>query len=201
MSGKPAARRKLRQSWNEPGHAHELTFSCYRRWPLLSKDLTRTWFIEALDRARQRRNFALWGYVIMPEHAHVLLHPREPAYAISSILKSIKQPVSQHAMAFLRKHDPEWLERLKVVRPNGRVEYRFWQQGGGYDRNVHHEDTAWTCVEYIHANPVRRELCAIPTDWPWSSARWYEGLENVKLEMDEPPPWPSGTRRGRRRGR
>ena len=102
MPGKPVAHRKLRRSWNEPGHAHELTFSCYRRSPLLSKDLPRSWFIAALDRARHRWNFALWAYVIMPEHAHVLLYPRQPGYQISSILKSIKQPVSQHATCSTR---------------------------------------------------------------------------------------------------
>ena len=108
LGGRTTPHRKLRRSWNEPGHAHELTFSCYRRWPLLSKDLTRSWFVEALDRARQRWNLALWAYVIMPEHAHVLLHPRDPAYEISSILKSSKQPVSQRAMAYLRRHNPWW---------------------------------------------------------------------------------------------
>jgi putative transposase len=137
----------------------------------------------------------------MPEHVHVLIYPRQADYDMATILKAIKQPVSQRAAAFLRKHAPDWLERLRVTRPNGRVEYRFWQQGGGYDRNVIHEDTAWTSVEYIHANPVRRELCATPTDWVWSSARWYAGLDDVKLAMDEPPPWPSSARRGRASGR
>ncbi|MFQ5807406.1 MAG: transposase [Phycisphaerae bacterium] len=157
------------------------------------------WLLDALDQARCRWNFALWAYVIMPEHAHLLIHPREANYEIALILKAIKQPVSQHAAAFLRQHAPEWLERLRVTRPGGRVEYRFWQQGAGYDRNIFREQTAWTCVEYIHANPVRRELVAMPMDWPWSSARWYAGLDGAKLSMDEPPPWPSLTRHGRKR--
>ena len=63
--------RKRRISYDEPGHAHELTFSCYGRLPLLSKDRTRLWLIEALDVARQRWAFELWAYVIMPEHAHM----------------------------------------------------------------------------------------------------------------------------------
>jgi len=191
--------RKLRRAWNEPGHVHELTFSCHKRWPLLANERTRGWFIEALDQARRRWDFALWAYVIMPEHVHLLICPRNSAYDISTILKAIKQPVSQRAAAFLRDHNPQWLKRLRVNRPNGRIEYRFWQQGGGYDRNVIHEATAGTCVEYLHANPVRRELCATPTDWYWSSARWYAGLAGVTLVMDEPPPWPSLTRQGRGR--
>jgi putative transposase len=68
--------RKLVRSYNEPGHAHELTFSCFRRLPLLSKDRSRSWFIEAMESARQRRQLALWAYVIMPEH---IQHHRLPA--------------------------------------------------------------------------------------------------------------------------
>jgi REP-associated tyrosine transposase len=40
-------------------------------------------------------------------------------------------------------------------------------------------------IDYIHANPVRRGLVARAEDWEWSSARWYEGLRPVKLEMDK----------------
>lgn len=199
MSGAPTHHRKQRKSWNEPGHAHELTFSCHRRLALLSKNRTRLWLLEALDQARCRWDFAVWAYVIMPEHVHILIHPRAVNYDIALILKAIKQPVSQRTVAFLRKNAPAWLDHLRVTRACGRSEYRFWQQGGGYDRNIIREETAWTCVEYIHANPVRRELVATPADWPWSSARWYAGLDEVKLEMDEPPPWPSLTRHGRRR--
>ncbi len=51
--------RKTRERFNEPGHAHELTFSCHRRLPMLSKDRTRVWFVEALDRARRASDRAL----------------------------------------------------------------------------------------------------------------------------------------------
>ncbi|MFQ5806781.1 MAG: transposase [Phycisphaerae bacterium] len=194
----PAAHRKRRTTWNEPGHAHELTFSCFPRLPLLTKERTRRWLIEALDRARQRWCFELWAYVIMPEHVHVLLYPTSAEYSISAVLKAIKQPVARRALLHLRRFAPHFLDRLRVGRP-GRVEYRFWQAGGGYDRNIYDEATAWACVEYIHGNPARRELCAVPTDWLWSSARWYAGLDDVPLEMDACPQSPS-LARGRRRG-
>ena len=46
--------RHLRKSLDLPNHAHELTFSCYRGYKLLSKDRTRQWLVDALDRARQK---------------------------------------------------------------------------------------------------------------------------------------------------
>src|SRR5688500_19034631 len=77
--------RKVRHSFNLPGHAHELTFSCYQRLPLLSRDRTRQWFIEALESARKIHRFQLWAYVIMPEHAHVLIFPPIDDYSIPGI--------------------------------------------------------------------------------------------------------------------
>lgn len=179
--------RKTRRCFNDEGHAHELTFSCYKGLPLLSKDRSRQWFVDSLDRARRKWQFELWAYVIMPEHVHVLLYPTLMDYDISTILKGIKLSVSRRAVRFLRANSPAFLKRLKVTRPGGRVEHRFWEQGGGYDRNIFKEKVAWASIDYIHNNPVRRGLCDIPTDWPWSSARWYEGLDDVVLAMDGTP--------------
>ncbi len=182
--------RKWRITYNEPGQAHELTFSCYKRFSFLSKDRTRLWLIQALDAARRRWAFDLWAYVIMPEHAHLLLLPRRLDYRIAMILKAIKQPVARKGLAYLRDTAPQWVDRVKITRPNARAEYRFWQQGGGYDRNIYNAKTAWASVEYIHANPVRRGLADTPVDWPWSSARWYKGLDDVILPMDDAPETP-----------
>src|SRR3954453_15011020 len=121
--------RKLRKTINEAGHAHEVTFSYYKRLPLLSKDRTREWFIEALRRAQSRWKFDLWAYVIMPEHAHVLLLPCEDDYDISMIVKAIKQSVARKALEFLRINSPEWLARLAAPTSNQQVEHRFWEAG------------------------------------------------------------------------
>jgi putative transposase len=71
-----------------------------------------------------------------------------------------------------------------TVREGPRLRQRFWQRGGGYDRNITSTEALPAVIEYIHANPVRRGLVARAEDWEWSSARWYAGLRPVKLEMD-----------------
>ena len=180
--------RKLRQLSDVPGEAHELTFSCYRRLRMLGRDRTRRWLIESLEAARRRHDFELWAYVIMPEHAHVLLCPRRSEYDTGVIRQSIKQPVGQKAVNWLKSNDAAWLTELRKISTNGRVHYHFWQPGGGYDRSIVKPKTAWLAVEYIHNNPVRRGLIERPTDWVWSSARWYEGAGDVVLEMDDIPP-------------
>ncbi|WP_406697381.1 REP-associated tyrosine transposase [Singulisphaera sp. Ch08] len=160
---------------NAPGHAHELTFSCYKRLPLLSRDRTCRWLVESIDAARHQAQFDLWAYVIMPEHAHVLIRPREADYDISEMLWKMKQPVGRKAIAFLKLNSRKWLEKLTVHRADGSVSRQFWQTGGGYDRNIIKTDTLMKVVDYFHQNPVRRGLVDRTEEWEWSSARWYAG--------------------------
>ena len=163
--------RKTCKRYNVPGHAHALTFTCKDKRPLLDSEPAKRLFVASLGAARQSRRFHLWAYVVMPEHAHVLLWPREPDYSISETLRAIKRP-----MAF-RAH------QQGIVQEPG-----FWLAGGGYDRNltspeaVHHE------IEYMHGNPVRRGLCAEPADWRYSSAGFWAGHADVPLAMDRTVP-------------
>ena len=179
--------RHLRKSIDLPNHAHELTFSCYRRYKLLSKDRSRQWFVDSLDRARRKHDLLLLNYVIMPEHVHVTVFPQRSEYKTRDILFSIKKPVADKAINYLRRTDPRWLERLTLRQPNGKAERHFWQLGGGYDRNIVTMRALENSTNYVHANPVRRGLVVAPTDWEWSSARWYEGERDVKLRMDDVP--------------
>ena len=177
-------RRMRRPTANEPGHAHELTFSCYRGFPFLRAEATCQWLADAIDAARRKLDFALWAYVFMPEHVHLLFWPRHPVYDIASILKAIKQPVAVRAIKHLRQHSPEWLQRITVKKGN-KVERRFWQAGGGFDRNVADPRLALVMIDYIHNNPVRRKLVPRPEDWKWSSAGWLEGKNSLRPDSIE----------------
>jgi putative transposase len=143
--------------------------------------------VEALDLARHRHQLDLWAYVIMPEHAHVLLWPRRAEYAIAAILKTIKQSVSRRAIRHVLSEAPHWLDRLAVRRGSGRVEHRFWLAGGGYDRNMVGPRAVPLSIKYFHNNPVRRGLVKCAADWIWSSARWYADFSDVPLVMDPLP--------------
>jgi putative transposase len=176
---------KTCKRWNEPGDAHFLTFTCFHGYKLLSRDRTRKWFVDAADRARRKHSFDVWAYVIMPEHVHVIIRSRVRDYDVSRMLKAMKWPVTIRARKHLERTSPEWVRRLTDVQPNGDKHFRFWQRGGGFDRNVRHERSLGAMIEYIHANPVRRGLVREPSDWIWSSARWYDGHRDVPLQMDD----------------
>src|SRR5262249_34112682 len=158
------------------------TFSCYRRLPLLSKDRTRWWFVEALEDARREHRFELWAWVIMPEHVHLLVYPREVKYKTARILAAVKRPVGEQAIAYLRQQAPDFLQRLAVINRT-RPYPRFWQAGPGHDRNPDEPRAIHQAVAYLHANPVRRGLVERPEDWFWSSAADWAGHANVPLKV------------------
>jgi hypothetical protein len=83
---------KLCRRLNEPGHAHALTFSCFRRQPFLSRDRTRRWMLEAIASARATHGFHLWAYVLMPEHLHLLIWPPAPEYDVGAIPPASSNP-------------------------------------------------------------------------------------------------------------
>jgi putative transposase len=70
---------------NVPGHVHFYTFSCDQRLPLLTNDTWRIWLVESINHARKELDVALWAYVFMPEHVHLLVHPRRENYRISDL--------------------------------------------------------------------------------------------------------------------
>jgi len=174
---------KRRVRYNEPGQPRELTWSCYRHYAFLNRERTRQWLCEALDAARTEYGFQLWAYVLMPEHVHLLVNPGEAPQRMSRFLQAVKEPVARKAIRYLKSNGAEWLARV-TVREGARVRRRFWQPGGGYDRNITSANVLRAVIDYLHANPVRRGLVATAEDWEWSSARWYAGRRPVKLEMD-----------------
>ena len=153
-----------RRPFDEPGHAHELTFTCFRRFRFLDAERTCTWLAQAIERARVRLDFDLWAYVFMPEHAHLIVWPRRPKSRIAPILKAIKQPVGQRGVAYLEANAPRWLPRITRVR-GGRTERLFWQSGGGYDRNLIVPRTLAATIDYpgLFTNSLaeRRKLFAV----------------------------------------
>jgi len=182
----PNPRRIHRRNYNEPGHAHELTFSCYHRFAFLQSDRTCHWLADAINAARESLSFDLWAYVFMPDHVHLIVFPRTAPYDIAEIRSAIKLPVARKAIAWLRRESPEWIEKLTRQRGT-RTETLFWQSGGGYDRIVTAPQTLARMIDYVHLNPVRKLLVASAGEWKWSSARWY--LERIigPLQVDPVP--------------
>lgn len=108
----------------------------------------------------------------MPEHVHLIVWPIGNS-TISKLLFALKKPFSYRVKRMLAaRHDP-LLETLTIQGRPDKMTFRFWQEGGGYDRNIHNGKTLRLAIEYIHNNPVRRGLCPSPEDYRWSSWKYY----------------------------
>ena len=135
--------------YHESRQAHFLTFSCYHRRPNFSTPQSRAVFESALERVRANYRLCVYGYVVMPEHVHMLVSEPEKG-TLAQAMQSLKQGVARRLA--LRAADPFWQARY-------------------YDFNVWSESRFVEKLRYIHRNPVTRGLVARPEDWPWSSFR------------------------------
>jgi putative transposase len=170
------------------GDLHFITFSCYRRRAFLGTPQSRDCFVSVLDVVRGRHQFHLFGYVVMPEHVHLLIS-EPPTVTPSSVLQVLKQKVSRE----LGSTRPAMTIPQRVGRPDPpkTTEASFWQRRF-YDFNVWNPLRIREKLCYIHANPVRRNLVADPGDWPWSSWSYYASGKPGLLRIDSlgngPPP-------------
>jgi putative transposase len=143
------------------GHTHFITFSCYRRQPFLAAPRAKLTLLRALERVRLLYDLRVYGYVVMPEHIHLLL--REPRRSVLSVaLKSLKQGVSR-----------------RLIGNRG----QFWEKRY-YDFNVYSGEKWIEKLRYLHRNPVHRGLCTQPEQWPWSSFNHYATGEEGTAEIE-----------------
>ncbi len=130
------------------GNFHFITFSCFHRAPYLASPSARGLFENALERTRLRSKFVVAGYVVMPEHVHLLIG--EPLKGtIARVIHALKLSVSLR-----RTERPYWQARY-------------------YDFNVWAAEKVSEKLDYMHRNPVVRGLVKRPEDWQWSSFRHY----------------------------
>jgi putative transposase len=145
----------------QTGNLHFITFSCHGRNPYLATPAAKHLFESILESRRLKYSFDIAGYVIMPEHVHLLLTepPREP---LSKAIASLKREVSR-----LSAESPFWLPRY-------------------FDFNIFSNQKRTEKLRYLHRNPVHRGLVEHPEDYPWSSFRSYalgeQGPVTIRLK-------------------
>ena len=147
--------------YQQCGCFHFITFSCYHRLPYLGTAAARLLFERSLETMRLRYDFVVAGYVVMPEHIHLLVNEPQQS-TLDQAIKAFKLSVT------LRRSE----------RP-------FWQ-ARYYDFNVFTEEKRVEKLRYMHRNPVARGLVEKPEDWSWSSFRHYAtGIEGtVEIESE-----------------
>jgi putative transposase len=158
--------------WSKPqryygaGHLHFITCSCYRRQPLLDSPEHRDLFVGALEQSRRRYHFVVVGYVVMPEHIHLLISEPQKKNP-STVMQALKLGFARRVLAEAkRKRDPAQGALFE------QAPQHIWQKRF-YDFNVWTERKCIEKLRYVHRNPVKRGLVASPELWRWSSFRAY----------------------------
>src|SRR5580692_1026344 len=151
------------------GNLHFITWSCYRRRPLLDNPARRDLLLAALELMRVRYRFAVIGYVVMPEHVHLLIS--EPLIGDpSKTVQAAKLSVSR---------------RLAI---SSEFSGRFWHSRF-YDFNLWGPQKEVEKLNYMHRNPAVRGLVASPEDWRWSSYRSYAYREAGLIRINDWTLW------------
>jgi putative transposase len=141
---------------------HFITFSCYRRLALLRTVRARNAFLIVLNEVRGRYRFLVIGYVVMPEHVHMLIG--ESKKANPSVVQVLKQRVSRRLRGRMRGRSSAG--QLSLWK-NAAV-HRSFRQRRFYDFNVWSRKKRIEKLNYMHMNPVKRGLVADAKLWTWS---------------------------------
>jgi putative transposase len=131
------------------GYLHFITTSCYERRPFLGSPENRDLFLQALERVRRQYGFVVLGYVVMPEHVHLLVsEPRRGS--IATIMQAIKQSSARKLLRVLRGGSG-----TREVSSGSAASDHIWQRRF-YDFVVFTERKRVEKLRYIHRNPVPR---------------------------------------------
>jgi putative transposase len=167
--------------YDHDGNARFVTFCTHARLPILTNNRFRYAVVDAIRQVRKDSELRLNGYVIMPEHVHLVLIPPNNV-KLGPVIGEIKRVSAKKILEQLRASNSNLLKKLQVKRDR-QGPIALWQRRC-YDHNCRTEAEMWKAVRYCDDNPVSRGLASKPEHWVWSSYGWYHDIPGVVLEMD-----------------
>jgi len=160
-----------------------ITTVARNRLPVFRSEPIKAVAVAALDEARRSASFALFAYVIMPDHLHVLT---DSARKPSDTLRFVNGILSHRVIQYLKEHNfASSLEKLRTATKDQNYRYSLVD----HHSNVlllTSESAFIERVNYIHQNPVRAGLVERAEDYRWSSVRCWRRmmLEGEPLVVD-----------------
>ncbi len=146
-------------------------------------------FLESLERMRVIYRFRVYGYVVMPEHVHLLVSEPETVLLATAFTGSEDFRGTTGERPTSANNGQMWAPNV-----NHQGSEPFWQKRY-YDHNVRSHQSFSEKLDYIHRNPVKRGLVANAEDWPWSSFRHYAFADIGPVEIESG--WTAARRNGR----
>lgn len=128
----------------------------------------------------REKRVKIYGFVIMDNHIHLIWQGTD-LYSLKHSQLSFMKFTAQQIKFDLEKNHPELLSRFYVEAKDRK--FQFWK------RNALSIDIMSYAVfvqklNYIHRNPVKAGMCDNETDYHFSSARHYQGMEHPHLFLE-----------------
>jgi len=153
------------------GYLHFITTSCYRRLPLLARPPNRDLFLRLLESVRRRYRFVVCGYVVTPEHVHLVIG--EPERGDPSVLiKALKQGFARRLLARLRHR-------------TNTNQLSLWEAAVERGRIFSHGSTTLLCSPIISGWRSCATCIVIRSsaDWFWSRSSGAGAVSAIMLTM------------------
>ena len=146
---------------------------------LFSRAVYRDIVLDSWRYCAQHKGLQVWGYVIMPNHLHMIASATPP-FRLEDVLRDFKAHTARAFLAVLHdKNQPEsrreWLLYLFEYfarHHKHKQQHQLWQHDN-HPIELFSEEVTVQKLRYIHQNPVRARLVARPEDWLYSSAGNY----------------------------
>jgi len=163
-----------------------MTFTIVGWIDLFSRQIYRDILLKNMQYCRQHKNLCIGGYVIMPNHVHVIWQSK--AGKLSDVLRDFKSYSSKEFINAIM-NEPEsrrdWLLhmfRFHANRTEQNKEFKIWT-GDNHPEEIQSEDFMKTKLSYIHNNPVRAGWVTNAEDYVYSSASNYMNGKGL-IEID-----------------
>ena len=168
----------------QPDAAYFVTSTVIQWLPVFTTSARCDILVEALAYCREHKGLRITAWVILDNHFHAIL----AAPDLPRVMADLKRHTAKQMIAQLQAERCEWLlHLLRTFRAPHKTEseYQFWQEGY-HPQSIISDEMMVQKRDYLHANPVKRGLVAVPEDWRYSSAHeWDEGATPM-LRCD---PW------------
>ena len=156
---------------------HFLTMTVVEWIPLFTNHEIVSLLLESLRFVQKEREVVIYAYVIMEHHLHLIASAPE----LAKTMKEFKSYTARRIIDYLEKRKfAQLLEKLhrEKLAHKTKSDYQLWQEGS-HPEEIYSEAMLLQKIEYIHNNPVRRGYVDEATQWRYSSARNYEGMEGL----------------------
>lgn len=168
---------------------HFVTTATFHRLAIFKNEFACEIFVKVLEELREVHKLKVPGYVLMPDHVHMLLNPLD--VKIGVVMRKLKGKTGRLIVDWIKENGRnDSLASLSIKHRTNRQDFAVWQRDYS-SIDISSPKFFAQKLTYIHKNPVAAGLCAEPGDWKYSSFRSYQPHEpgEVPFEIDKNPLW------------